>query len=349
MIRVLYSYSQFDNYFNNEILLFENYFGSKYKIDTINHLKALNWSSDISPSELDKLYRSKDEMLFKFYSKIFELCKNYDVLYVDHECVYHPDFILELNKIIYTSYSCGDDPESSYIRSKPYLYAFNHSFCYGVMHNEKQTVVEKYIEWGANKADWRPHGYMNELKSNVSKNELFSIEKDIDLVFVGGYANPERNRFILSLKKHFGKKFHLHGRWGGFIARLSRIRNGMPGNKITSVSNKEIKNLYLRSKIGINIHQSYGPINLRMYELSANGVMQICDNEKGMSRVYNVGEEIICYKQNNIDEAMDKIKFYLDNEEQRALIANNAYEKTIKNYSFQKCLYDSLEKIRKNN
>lgn len=342
-LTIVYSYGVY-NLFEDELKIVENNSEDRYKIIPLNHRKFLGWQGDVSPLELDDYYRNGHDGLKKLYLQVTNLCKNADVFYVDHECVYHPDFILELSKTIYTVIYSGDDPESSYRRSKPYLYAFDHAFSYGVYHNARQKMTEKFLEWGAKKADIRPHGcWDNHFNHLLTERNILNDNRDIDLIFIGGTANYERYKFIVNLKRIFGRRFRIYGNWGGSIGFLSRIKNGYGSIFIKKISDEDFLKVYRRAKIGINMHQSYGPCNLRLYELPMNGIMQICDNKKGLAELYELDKEVVGY--DTFNEAVEKIKYYLKNEDERKQIALNGYIKTKERYLFRTTFYDSMEKI----
>jgi spore maturation protein CgeB len=344
-MKIVYSYGVFD-FFEKELKYIESQSSGQIEIIPVNHRKFLNWPGDVSPLELDNFFRNGHTRLFELYKYIDELCEGADVFYVDHECVYHPDFILELSKKTYTVIYSGDDPESSYRRSKPYLYAFDHSFCYGVYHNDIQKMADKFLEWGAKRANFRPYGGMREMYNhNLSENDILTCERDIDLIFIGGYANTKRNDFLLRLKKHYKEKFQIYGGWGGIIGFLSRVKNGYGLIDIKKISNEELLNKYSRAKIGINIHQSYGPCNLRMYELPLNGVMQICDNEKGLSELFKINDEVVAYS--SFNDLISKIDYYLQNDELRQQIAINGFRKANSEFKFHQTFMMSLEEIKK--
>ncbi len=72
--------------------------------------------------------------------------------------------------------------------------------------------------------------------------------------------------------------------------------------------------------------------NTRLYELPANGVMQICDRGAGnaTAELFEEDKEIILY--DTMDEAIDKIKYYLKNDKAREKIALAGYERVMKDY-----------------
>ena len=104
---------------------------------------------------------------------------------------------------------------------------------------------------------------------------------------------------------------------------------------------------YQRTKIGINMHMSYGPSNLRMWQLPINGVMQITDNPKGTEELFELNKEIVCYENGDMDEAIDKIKYYLDHNDERIAIARAGYERALRDYSYEKCFLSSIKEIEK--
>lgn len=317
-----------------------------YKFDCINHREKLGISRAWSPIELDNLYRQKDRQLLRFYQEIFELCKNYDVFIVNHENVYHPEFVKKLSQITYTVLYTGDDPESSYFCSQPYVWAFDHVLCYAVYYDENTRMTDKLKEWGTKRATLKPYGYeWYTHKESISEEELFAKERDIDIIYVGGaYNKVER---LLKIKKAFGKRFHLYGNWGGIKGFLSRFKRYQQFLWVSPLSQEQFVSLYQQAKIGINMHISYGPSNLRMWQLPINGVMQITDNPKGTAEFFEIGKEIVCYENDNIDDAIDKIRYYLDHDEKRIKIARAGYHKVLKKFSFEQTYRDAMEEIKK--
>jgi glycosyltransferase involved in cell wall biosynthesis len=291
-------------------------------------------------------YRAKDKRMLSFYEYIFESCKQYDVLLVNHENVYHPDFIKHLSQIVYTVLYTGDDPESSYLCSVPYVWAFDHVLCYGVYYNETTKMTDKLIEWGAKRSTLRPYGYeFYTHDENIAEKDLFSIDRDIDVIYVGGpYDKISR---LKKLKKALGRKLKIYGNWGGVRALVSIAKNHKWLMWASPLPQSQFVATYQRTKIGINMHMSYGPSNLRMWQLPINGVMQITDNPKGTEELFELNKEIVCYENGDMDEAIDKIKYYLDHNDERIAIARAGYERALRDYSYEKCFLSSIKEIEK--
>ncbi len=62
-----------------------------------------------------------------------------------------------------------------------------------------------------------------------------------------------------------------------------------------------------RTRVGINIHNSTGPINFRTFYLPANGVLQICDNKSHLGRIFELGREVVGYQE--IAEAIELCRY----------------------------------------
>jgi len=346
VLKILDSYGvpeQIDKFYKDNIKRCNNI---EYRVDCINHRKKLNIKRAWSPQILDDLFRRKDPILMKYYQYIFDTCDQYDVFIVNHENVYHPEFIKDLGKKIYTVLYTGDDPEGSYGCSVPYVWAFDHVFCYAVYYNEKTRMTDKLKEWGAKRSDLRPYGYENYIHdASISEIELFSKKRGIDLIYVGGPYNKIDN--LLKLKKLFGESFKLYGNWGGWKSNLSRLKRYHSFTMVNPLPQEQFVSTYQNTRIGINMHMSYGPSNLRMWQLPINGVMQITDNPEGVKEFFEIDKEIVTYQNNNFDEAIEKIVYYLDNPIKAEEIARAGYRKVKEFYSFESNFYRAMDKIIK--
>ena len=318
---------------------------TEYTIDLINHRDELGIEYAYLPQQLDDLYRNKNAKLMALYDKVYTLCENYDVFIVNHENVYHPDFIKKLSNITYTVLYTSDDPESSYKATVPYVWAFDHVLCYAVYYSENELMSDKICDWNGRRANIRPYGAASyTYDSKLSKDALFNLKRDIDLIYVGGPYNKIEN--LMKLKQVFGKRFQLFGYWGGLIPLLSRFRKYGQLVNITALDQDMFITIYQRAKIGINMHMSYGPSNLRMWQLPANGVMQICDNPKGTSHLFELDREIVCYENGSIDEAIEKIQYYLSHDDERIKIAKLGYERTMNDYTYSKTFQKAINAIK---
>lgn len=314
-----------------------------YNITPVNYLEGTGFDNLLSPSELDRHYKDRDPGLLVFYDKIRKLAMSHDIHIVNYGNIYHPEFIKSLKETgIYNVIYSGDDPNGSDFCSKPYVGAFDHSFCFGINFDDKTKIKEKFLEWGAKRADWWPYGARTDMYDDaLTESDIYNKERDIDLVFVGTpWLKLER---LAKLKRAFpGMKIYGQKYWKTIAGcGINAIKKGkFPkvaldayaiglGN-VRELSAEELVPLYHRCKLGINMHLSFGPSNIRMYQLPANGVMQLCDCPEGLGEVFEVGKEVIMY--HSIEESVELIKYYLDNDEERKEIAAAGFNRVMKDY-----------------
>jgi hypothetical protein len=89
--------------------------------------------------------------------------------------------------------------------------------------------------------------------------------------------------------------------------------------------------LYQRTRIGVNIHNSTGPINFRTYILPANGVMQICDNKSHLGKIFELAREVVGF--DTIEEAIDLCRYYREHDDERRRIAAAGWERAVRDYN----------------
>lgn len=290
------------------------------------------------------------ESVTQEYSSIIDYLKDHHVnicIFFGSGYPWSQSFINRVKSIAYVACYFGDDPEGSNHTSRWYVRYYDYAFCGGIYFDTLKKTEEVYKEWGARKTLFVPLG-ANPVKYRLPFEDLSS--RNIDLVYVGG-AYLKKIIPIFRLKKHFSKRMLIYGRgWnyeGTNIAKrvieymakwyfeIPRI-NELPSNKLVS--------LYQNAKIGFNMHMSYGPSNLRLYELPMNGVMQICDCKDGLSELYRIDEEAVTY--DSISEAIEKIEYYLIHDEERKRIAMAGFRRAEQSYKMEHTFKTIMDEIR---
>jgi hypothetical protein len=89
--------------------------------------------------------------------------------------------------------------------------------------------------------------------------------------------------------------------------------------------------LYQRTKIGVNFHNSTGPINFRTYALPANGVMQLCDNKSHLGQIFELNREVVGF--DTVEEAIERCHYFLEHDDERRQIAVAGWERALKDYN----------------
>lgn len=308
-----------------------------------NHEKYLKPKQYINAVKLDILYQAKHPELMRMYREFEECIRKHDAdaIIVNNCPPYHPDYLRKLP--VYKVLFSGDDPGATYMRNIPYQHAYDHIFYLNPDYSDDMNMSEKMRYCEMLNENWIPHGMFDEdYDPKQTEDTILECERDIDIIYVGA---PYRQKFELlaKVKKTFGSKCWLHGRFRLHWNLFFNLRYGWPG-WMKAISFPERTRLHQRAKIGFNVHwNEYGLGNQRLYYLPANGVMQICDSQHYLNRIFKVGKEVVAYK--GVDELIEKIRYYLEHEGERKEIALNGFRRVVKDYRFSDILRKSADYI----
>ena len=89
-------------------------------------------------------------------------------------------------------------------------------------------------------------------------------------------------------------------------------------------------------------------INYRTFETTGCGTFLITNYTPGLEKLFDIGKEIVVY--NDLNDLDNKVKYYLENEEEREKIANAGYERSKKDHTYferAKMLIDIIKNNRK--
>lgn len=277
-----------------------------------------------------------DEYYNSYYEYIYNLVINKKINLIVIFATGYPyseKFLSTLKKLAFVVSYFADDPEGSFYTSKHWVKYYDIAFCGGIYFNKYKKISEKYIEFGAKESYFIPLG--------VYKNKYIPVPVDFKnrnnlIVFIG--SNTIKRFFrIFILKLIYRNKLIIYGYNWNYREAMHPIKKIVMfmlypifKNSKKINSNEELIKIYRNTKIGINLHLSYGPSNTRSYELPINGVMEIADNPKGFSELYELDKEIICC--DNIFQMIKKINYYLKHDDERIKIAKAGYKKTKQNY-----------------
>lgn len=256
--------------------------------------------------QLDRMWHCRSLRLINMYRRLRTAAQSCDVLLAYNGANIHPDFLRCLNT--YNVFCCFDDPESSATLSEPVAKHFDAVF-FGNIASRFQ-----YQHWGCEKLAWLPiFNAPMDVPKQAEREAIFSTERTIDTALVCERTSLFRHQRLEKLAAAFpNTRFH-GASW--------------PKGRI---SQEGLIELYRNLKIGWNIHNSTGPINRRLFQLPAFGVMQICDNKSGLGKIYRLGEEAVGF--DTIPEAIELTHYYLEHNQQREAIAIKGYERFWKDY-----------------
>lgn len=170
-----------------------------------------------------------------------------------------------------------------------------------------------------------------------------------DVSFVGGF-HPYRKWFIDTLKKR-GVKIEAFG-------------NGWDNGQLSA---EDMNKLFISSRINLNIGNSNSfdiryllsywkaiplifkskknasQIKARNFEIPYFGGFQLSDYTPTIENYFDIGKEIICYK--DVDEAELLIKHFLDNDNERERIRKASHVKAVQEHGYINRLRTILEQI----
>jgi spore maturation protein CgeB len=192
---------------------------------------------------------------------------------------------------------------------------------------------------------------LNEIKNPQPKTIPFS--------FVGGWSDVHINR-KLALKQLV--KATPIQMWGYNYKKQYSKRDLNYYKELIKKENSDILNVYNGEAWGLkmydiiqcslitfNIHEGLlkGYVgNMRMFEATGVGTMILNDEGTNLSSLFVPGKEIETYK--TIDEAIEKVRYYIANPEKAIEIGKNAQLRTVNEYNYEnyvKILFSHLNRL----
>jgi hypothetical protein len=257
--------------------------------------------------ELDARWRRGDRQLLALYERLAHRLEGFDVLINSGAVNLHPDFLRSLPCT--TVLGFFDDPESSDSFSRPVAAA--HDVC--MVGNI--ASLDDYRAWGARMVRWWPNGFReDDFDPDLTEDGIRNRLRDVDVTLLCERVTHYRRNTVDTFALAFPQGVYRGPGWPqGFLPEPERVP------------------LLQRTRIGINIHNSTGPINFRTFYLPANGVLQICDNRSYLGRIFDVGKEVVGYE--GITEAIDMCRYYLAHEQERVEIAVAGWRRALRDYN----------------
>ncbi len=331
-MKIIYSFNKVGfeaNYWQREIASASNEFCEFIPFNHNDYVNPLLYSR---AQLLDNLYYEKHPGLCRMYADLTRLIARTgaDALIADNCFPYHPEFLkaLDIYKVLRTT----DGPLAAYDRDFAYLHAYDHVLYHSPAYSRDLKMAEKLAYCRAKRFDFLPLGSFSTLRdSSLTAEMVSSLQRDIDVLFIGAF-HLNKMPMLAKVKKAFGSRFKAYGLINFKKNLYFNLKYGFPG-WIRPVPFEMYVPLYKRAKIGINIHNrgDYTVGSYRLFDLPANGVMQISDGGVYLDSFYKTGHEIEAY--GTSDELIQKIDFYLSNENERKRIAVAGYSRTIADYS----------------
>lgn len=317
----------------------------QFKFIPFNHDPYVDPQLYIRAQLLDNLYFQRHSGLLKLYAD-FEAAiqaNNAAAIIVDNCPPYHPEFLRRLP--VYKALRIADGPLSAYDRDFAYVHAYDHILYHSPAYSCDLGMAEKLRYCRANNIDLWPHALFDIMcDTTKTQNTILEAKRDIDIIFIGSLFRGKMP-LIAQVKKAFGNRCRIHGRttWKGNLHY--NLKYGFPG-WVRPVKFENYVPLYQRAKIGFNVHNrgDFTVGSYRLFDLPGNGVMQISDGGEHLNAYFKVGDEIVGYK--DVDDLIDKLRYYLEHDEERERIALNGYRRAMKEHRLCQRMRQAGELLR---
>tara|TARA_B110000114_G_scaffold96800_1_gene102027 strand:- start:89 stop:1108 length:1020 start_codon:yes stop_codon:yes gene_type:complete len=286
---------------------------------------------------LEKLWLSNDQDLLNFYAVLINKINQCDLFIHFGGGMIYPEILKQINSNVTKVYHCADDPESSNLLSKPVAKYYDHCAISNI------AEIQRYKSWGVKNVFFWPLGAINYKDEYFETIENTSFEqRKHDIGFIGAkYGTPKFGRI--------GKILGLYNKKTDMNKLLNEVPQLVGYGTLWDngyIKSENILDFYTNIKMGINIHNSTGPINSRLFDLNAFGICQLCDNKSFLGEIYELDKEVIGF--DTIPEAISKIKYYINNVNEAKEIAFKGRERYLKNYTSKEILKILISRINNN-
>lgn len=214
---------------------------------------------------------------------------------------------------------------------------------------------------------YEPSDIPNLLKYDIQANLLlmaydstsYFMLKDrkitYDLSFVGSLGDyPDRKNILEMIISNYNTlKLDVWGAawtwYNPFLIYEYKVKRRILGKHLHNYNlpPNEINKIYNSSCICLNMHhrQSKEGMNPRTFEILGAGGFQLVDYKSKMDDVFDIGNEIICYY--NESDLLNKIRYYLENEDERKRIAKKGYDLVKKKHTYKHRVETILNDMKK--
>jgi spore maturation protein CgeB len=194
--------------------------------------------------------------------------------------------------------------------------------------------------------DFRKAGVPSEMMRSAFDAQILTAlgtkpKQDIDFSFVGNLTRFHKNRTALIKELmdrtdlvFFGSGIQCIPDTRSFFQRLTS-KNIYQQRQRDSVWGLEMYRTLQRSKITFNSHIDVSKNiigNMRMYEATGVGTLLLSDGKNAPDKNFN-DDEVVYY--DDINDAIEKVNYYLQHEGERAAIAARGQKRTLTEYSYE--------------
>ncbi|MCH8171214.1 MAG: glycosyltransferase [Bacteroidetes bacterium] len=209
-------------------------------------------------------------------------------------------------------------------------------------------MYKKYLSDGIENAIFSPFGFNKNIYKKIEMEKIYNVS------FIGGYS-PLRDWIIMKLKKK-GINVNVFGRgWNNEKSWLTE-------EEMVKVINQTKINLNLSNAVSYHLlfliwslhspravkellllRKTVEQVKGRHYEINGCGGFQLSYNIPGLEIAFEIDKEIAVY--DSLKNLPQRIKYFLDNENERESIALNGYNRAARDHSAQNYMQQLINKV----
>jgi len=165
--------------------------------------------------------------------------------------------------------------------------------------------------------------------NNIKKQLTLLSEQDLSELEADVYWNATKKyrlNILRSISKFYPTIYGDRG-WKQLLKGSFRLREEVNYYKTLPV-------VYNATDININATSLQMPegVNQRVFDVPACGGFLLTDYQKALEELFDVGKEVVVYK--DTEELPELIKYYLENDTERKKIAERAYRRVISEHTY---------------
>lgn len=181
----------------------------------------------------------------------------------------------------------------------------------------QKAQIPQFQAAGIKRVAWLPLACAEDL------HQLPPCPRDLDVAFVGSLVSASGQK-----RKDF----------------IDAVRGAFPNHFIGHAWPHEMAAYYARAKIVVNMCVNED-VNMRVFEAMGAGALLITDPAIGLDELFEDGRDLVVY--HDVDDALAKIRRYLDDEESRNAIAAAGRAKVLGAHTYGRRIQTLMDEVQK--
>lgn len=239
-----------------------------------------------------------------------------DIVYMQDLSILNHDTLQEIKKfckLLVGQIACSLPAEENLKQFDLILTSFPH-------------YIDRFRKMGIN-SEYFKIGFESRILDKVGK-----CKRIYDVSFIGSFSSHHNTGTKLLEKVAQKIPVHIWGQGIHLFSSNSPLRKNYHGE----AWGLQMYKILAQTKIVINRHidvaENYAN-NMRLYETTGMGAMLITDQKSNLNDLFEVGQEIISYK--NALDLIKKIEYYLKHDEKRQKIAEKGQKRTLNEHTYK--------------